>query len=240
MSRTHENRSDGFGAQYQGIITTYICCAKHSVNYKYTQLSYVEHNYNNDMSYINKLEDLMNLKENIETNHDNTSTEIKFFDVSSYFENNIDECCASNEMKFVKECFWKNKEKNHFKNNKINIAVHIRRENFHDRGQAGNRANVPNTYYLNIMNELREKYKDKELLFHIYSQGTINNFEVLQKEDVEFHLDEEITKTFVGLVAADILIISPSSFSYVAALLSDGIVYYKQFWHNPKKDWIIN
>lgn len=34
---------------------------------------------------------------------------------------------------------------------------------------------------------------------------------------------------------ADILIISPSSLSYVAALISDGEIYYKPFWHKPRK-----
>jgi hypothetical protein len=90
------------------------------------------------------------------------------------------------------------------------------------------------------MNEIRDKYKDKSLQFHIYSQGKKENFTNLENTDVEFHLNEELTNTFIGLVAADILILSPSSFSYVAGLLSDGIVYYKEFWHNKKRDWIIS
>jgi hypothetical protein len=155
-----------------------------------------------------------------------------------YTEANIDLCNENNHMQFIKDCFWENKERNHFKNNKMNIAVHIRRENIADNGQCGYRGTTPNSYYLNIMNEIREKYKDTPLQFHIYSQGVIENFKELEKEDVEFHLDEEITQTFVGLVAADILVLSPSSFSYVAGLLSDGIVYYKPFWHNKKRDWV--
>lgn len=239
MSMTHENRKDGFGAQYQGIITTYISCIKHNIIYKYTPLFDVEHNYDNDPNYINQLEELMNLKNNIENNHDFSSTEIIFRNSSVYFEANIDECCNSDAMKFIKECFWQNKEKDYFKNNKMNISIHIRRENSHDRGGAGDRITTPNIYYLNIMNKIREQYNNKELLFHVYSQGSIENFRDFEKEDVQFHLNEQIPTTFIGLVAADILIISPSSFSYIAALLSDGIVYYKQFWHNPKKDWII-
>ena len=67
----------------------------------------------------------------------------------------------------------------------------------------------------------------------------MNNFAILQKEDVIFHLDEDICKTFTELVAADILLTSPSSLSYVAALISDGEIYYKQFWHKPRSNWII-
>ena len=32
---------------------------------------------------------------------------------------------------------------------------------------------------------------------------------------------------------------SASSFSYIAAILTDAEVYYLPFWHKPKKEWII-
>ena len=140
-------------------------------------------------------------------------------------------------MTFIKNCFWKNKNKN-FYNNNINIAVHIRRENIEDRGLAGDRATTPNNYYLNIMNRIREKHKNA--LFHIYSQGELINFQELIKDDVIFYLNHDIINTFIGMVSANILVISPSSFSYVAALISDGEIYYKPFWHKPRKSWIIN
>lgn len=239
MSYTHENRIDGFGAQYQGIITTLIFCKENNLKYIYSPLSSVEHNYDNDPNYINKLEKLINLKDNIKDQCEIGPQQLLFGNISNNFEQNIDKYCNSDSMKFIKDCFWEGKERNHFKNNKINIAVHIRRENLHDKGNAGDRANTPNEYYIRIMNEIRKKYNNQLLQFHIYSQGEIENFKDLENIDVEFHLNEEITKTFTGLVAADILILSPSSFSYIAGLLSDGIVYYKPFWHNPKKEWVL-
>jgi hypothetical protein len=53
------------------------------------------------------------------------------------------------------------------------------------------------------------------------------------------HLDESVEAAFSGLVFADALITSASSFSYVAAMLTDGVVYYKKFWHKPSMKWII-
>jgi hypothetical protein len=41
-----------------------------------------------------------------------------------------------------------------------------------------------------------------------------------------------------GMATADTLIISRSSFSYLAALFSEGIVIYFPFWHQPLKDWL--
>ena len=238
---------DGFGSQYQKIIETYIYCKKKNLQFAYKPLNSVEHNYDNDIEFNNKLENLMNLKNNI-INVEKNMANVEGLDyirnnIMNFFEENIDDCCESEHMDFIKKCFWQNKERNFFDINKLNIAVHIRRENKQDIlvGGAGPRATTPNTYYLKIMNSIREKYKDsnKELLFHIYSQGDMTQFEELVKDDVKFYLNYDIIKSFTGMVSADILVISPSSLSYVAAMISDGEVYYKRFWHNPRKNWII-
>jgi len=54
-----------------------------------------------------------------------------------------------------------------------------------------------------------------------------------------FHLNENLFDTFTGLVAAEILVTSRSSFSYSAAILSDGEIYYQPFWHPPGEKWIV-
>ena len=234
---------DGFGSQYQKVIQTYIYCKNNNLNFVYNPFKNIEHNYNNDSEYNNKLEELINLKNNIYNLELNMNVEYLDYGtvIMPYFESNIDEFCKSEHMNFIKHCFWRNKDKNFFNNNKINIAVHIRRENSDDKGCADERITTPNSYYLNIMNIIRKKYNnsDKNLLFHIYSQGDISNFKELENNDVMFYLDYDIVKSFIGMVASDVLVISPSSFSYVAALISDGEIYYKNFWHKPRKEWII-
>ena len=238
MNYTTIHQTDGFGAQYQKIILTYIFCKLHNLNFLYTPFTSIEHNYNNDDNYEEKFEAFINLKNNI-ANINNNANSINFHSiVLKYCESNIDTVCKSEHLEFIKKCFWEHKDRNVFNNTNINIAVHIRRENIHDKGLAGTRVTTPNIYYLNIMNSIREKYKNNNLQFHIYSQGNIENFKMLKENDVKFHLDEDIRTTFLELVAANILVTSPSSFSYCAALLSDGEIYYKRFWHNPRKEWI--
>lgn len=238
MNYTTIHQTDGFGAQYQKIILTYIFCKLHNLNFLYTPFTSIEHNYNNDDNYKEKIEAFINLKNNI-ANINNNANSINFHSiVLKYCESNIDTVCKSEHLEFIKKCFWEHKDRNVFNNTNINIAVHIRRENIHDKGLAGTRVTTPNIYYLNIMNSIREKYKNNNLQFHIYSQGNIENFKMLKENDVKFHLDEDIRTTFLELVAANILVTSPSSFSYCAALLSDGEIYYKRFWHNPRKEWI--
>jgi hypothetical protein len=234
--------SDGFGAQYQRIIQTYIYCKCHKFEFYYCQITKIDHNYENNNDYISNMETTINLKGNIQNGSTNNCRQIDYGTlVLPWFDNNIDNCCKSEHMSFIKKCFWEHKSKNVFNNNCLNVAIHIRRENLHDNGQAGERITTPNEYYLKIMNTIRNKHdNNKQLKFHIYSQGSISNFKLLQKEDVIFHLDEDICKTFIELVGADILVTSPSSLSYVAALISDGEIYYKPFWHKPCSHWNIN
>ena len=86
---------------------------------------------------------------------------------------------------------------------------------------------------------IKQKYYDKDLLFHIYSQNDISDYDTFDKTNIMFHLNENLFDTFIGLVASDILITSASSLSYSAAILSDGEIYYKPFWHTPGNKWII-
>jgi hypothetical protein len=50
---------------------------------------------------------------------------------------------------------------------------------------------------------------------------------------------ESAYETFIGLLNADIVIISKSSFSYLAGLLnSDSLVIYPEQWDPPLSTWI--
>jgi len=238
--------ADGFGAQYQKIIQTYLYCKMHGLSYAYTPFSNMEHNYTNDTDFIKKKEDLINLYKNVPLSNQTDNVVIMDFfkQVRSWYDadktqHNISIACESEHMDFIKECFWENKERDVYKNGKKNVAIHIRRSNPHDLGQAGDRITTPDEYYLRIMEYIRKKYNNAELLFHIYSQGNEEDFIKFVSEDVVLHIDEDIDTSFICMVGADILVTSPSSLSYVAALISDGEIYFKQFWHMPRKEWII-
>lgn len=238
---TNKNLSDGFGAQYQKIIQTYIYCRIKHFPFAYTPLEKVQHNYDNDNRFVEKLEKLMNLKDNIMNINVNMNSQALDYGsiVRNFVDENIDNCCENEHMEFIKKCFWEKKEKDFFKNRKINIAIHIRRyDNAYDNGNSELRITPPNDYYLNVMNHIRKKYSNNELNFHVYSQGSISNFKELIDKDVIFYLDHDIIDTFIGMVAAEILVISPSSFSYVAGLMNDGEIYYTPFWHSARKNWI--
>jgi hypothetical protein len=238
--------NDGFGSQYQKIIECYIFSKFNNLIFHYRPFSSIEHNYDNDSLFIKKKEKFINLIDNIENiNFEQYKYTIVTHETFMYnfFEKNIDICCNSEHMKFIKNCFWKNKDKNVFKNENMNIVIHIRRLNAHDGGitNAGDRITNNNNYYLNIINTIKKKHSNKKVLFHIHSQGKLENFfEFSNQENIILKLNDDSECSFIEMVAADILVISPSSFSYTAALLSDGEVWYKPFWHRPLKKWIIS
>jgi hypothetical protein len=241
MFSTVEERSDGFGAQFQTMIYCILIAETSGKKYIHTPIKSMEHNYENDPEFINKIENLMNLKNNyecIKNPHDVKNCEIFTpHHLIELFESNINFYLNSESLKNIKTIFWKNKNRNFFNNDKINVAVHIRRRNIHDNRIDGTDTNTE--YYFNIINIIKEKYinNNKSLLFHIYSQNDISDYDNFDKTDIQFHLNENIFDSFIGMVAADILVTSRSSLSYTAAILSDGEIYYQQFWHPPGEKW---
>lgn len=237
---TSITRSDGFGAQFQNIVYDILYAQANGYEYLYTPIQNIEHNYNNDENFIHYIEDIMNIKNNY-TNDRCRENNIDCVHVANsgitykFIESDIDKYVNYNSMKRIREVFWQNKDKNFFNNDKINVAVHIRRPNTHDSRIDG--TNTPDQYYKIVMDIIRERYDKTKLLFHIYSQGDYENFKTFENNDTIFHLNENLSETFTGMVASHILVTSRSSLSYVAALLNENHIYYLNFWHPPLNDW---
>jgi hypothetical protein len=241
MFCTVEDRADGFGGQFQTRIYCILIAENSGKKYIHTTVKTMEHNYDNDPEFLNNIENLMNLKNNYASIKNPTRVKnceiLNFMKLIEEFESNINFYLNSDSLKNIKNTFWKNKNRNFFNNGKINIAVHIRRPNIHDNRVYG--ADTKTEYFFNIINVIKNKYNDKPLLFHIYSQNDISDYDEFDKTDIQFHLNENLFDSFTGMVAADVLVTSKSSLSYVAAILSEGEIYYTPFWHPPKENWIV-
>lgn len=231
---TNPKRNDGFGAQYQTIIYSVIYAELNNYKFLYTPFEKMEHNYDDDNNFIKKKEDLINFIGNFEINKDKNFIEKDVFKFINFFESNLNKCVSSESLKKIKKIFKENKI-NPFDKNYFNIAIHVRRPNSHDNRLQG--ADVPDCLFLEIIEKLRIKYKNA--LFHIYSQGNYENFLIFENNDTILHIDEELEDTFTDMVFSDLLVLSPSSLSYVAGILNDGIVYYIPFWHPPLPGWNI-
>jgi hypothetical protein len=227
----------------------------------------IAHNYTGDPQFIENMETLMNLKSNYVNYdvliNNNTVFTPDFYDIFNYIEKNIDVCMRSKSMKRIKEHYWSNKNCENERTRLYRIrderdngdtqyvgythhlALHIRRPNCDDTRPNGGEE-YTNEYYIQTMLNIREKYKNyyehNRIQYHVYSQGKTENFANIYNhpilgKDVMMHLDDNTEETFIGMTVADILVTSASSYSYVAAFLSKGDIYYSDFWHKPCSWW---
>jgi len=230
------SRNDGFGAQFQQMLAVILYSENNNMRYAHKSIVQAEHNYDDNESYIENIENLMNLRGNYEDYNKVPKEDVTGIgapEIYHYFDANIDQYLESQSMENIRKVFWANKDRNVFKNTFLNVAVHVRRPNSHDSRLEG--ADTPDSYYLNAINHIRSNYSN--IRFHIYSQGNEKDFEVFKADDTELHLDTDLTDTFTQMVGADILVMSRSSLSYAAAILSKGIVYYLPFWHMKASKW---
>ncbi len=252
---THGNRSDGFGAQFLSIIGSAVYAEFNNKEYVYTPFKTMQHNYDNDPDFITKKEWLINFLDNFDINKSNTIFNLDY--AFWYFlceesrgvfgarrwttltpdpKFSMADCANSIVLKKIKTIFKANKNiNNYFNNENFNIAIHMRRHNPHDDRIAG--TDMSDSVYLNTIERLRTKFAFKNPLFHVYSQGDSKDFEIFNAPDIMLHLNESIENTFTSLVLADLLVVSTSTFSYTAGILSEGIVYYIPFWWKPFPDW---
>ncbi len=220
---------DGFGSQFHGIITAVIYASLNNKKFVYTPLKKIDDTIDSDLS---KKEWLINFINNVEINEKNHDNHCKFY--KKYFDENIFECANCVVLNNIRKLFKANKNtKNYFHNKNLNVAIHI-----NDIDTSSNIINKSNNFYPDIIKKLRTMYSSRNILFHIFSKGNKENFNVFTGEDIILHLDKSTEDTFCSMVFADILVTAPSSFSYVAGILSENLVYYVPFLYKPLPHWI--
>lgn len=235
---TNFERNDGFGGQFQSLIASVIYAELNAAKFVYTPFKVMAHNYDNDPDFIAKKEWLINFKGNFEINNGSYKTlSLNHIDFIRFFEAHIVQCAHSQALKTMKKIFRANKDiKNYFDGRTFNIVLHVRRPNAHDTRIEG--ADAPDTLFLHVIHRLRVMYGAKSPMFHVFSQGSSENFKAFNAPDVQLHLNDSVEDSFTAMVLADVLVAAASSFSYVAGILSDGAVYYIPFWHTPLPGWI--
>jgi FkbM family methyltransferase len=230
---------DGFGENLKYLIYTLLYSEYVREEFHYTPFNdLLEHNYDNDPDFVKKKERLLNIIHHYPIVKDNIDYKtIGKFDLLYFFENNVDFCSNSMGLKTLKTIFRK-ANRNRYDISRLNIAIHIRRMNTVDIQNNINfdqipGTDVPNDLYKTIIGQFRQHYKDS--VIHVYSQGDEKDFDF--GDDVVLHLNDPLEETFIDLVYADIVVIAPSSFSYSAGLLSEGIVYFIQSSNTPLPSW---
>lgn len=261
---TCAGKTDGLGAQAQAIYSAMLYSHVNSIPYCHTSLKEIAHNYDNDLHFNDKAEqffgfcegekNINHLQDYAIVNLDEISllsikktlgylilSDEKIIFQKSHYHNYTDGIASTyREIRQVlQKKYYTNLKDNPFNGQKkhLQIAYHIR------RGDVDNTDTLRYTGNSQIYESILEL---KAILDHlnipstisIYSQGKTEDFGNLT-DIAQLHLNGTIFDDFNRLVQSDILFMAKSSFSYCAALLSDGIVVYEPFWHQPLDEWYI-
>jgi len=199
-----------------------------------------------DVYHTIRIDDYNNLIKFI----DNNQTEDNYFIIlsgsllMSYTNSHIDKLIL-NMPKLKSRIQYRTEYK--YKKNCINVALHIRRYTRTDCDPAPCRElyspdNNKGEYYETLIKQLDQLIPDRAIEYHIYSQGNMAEFQRFSElklinpyATIVFHLDEFAILSMSLLMTADILIMSNSSFSYLAHFYSDGILLQRASFYQKMK-----
>ncbi|MDP5015757.1 MAG: hypothetical protein NWQ43_00315 [Dolichospermum sp.] len=258
---TCSGKKDGAGAQALAIMSTILFARDLGLTYLHTPFSQIAHNSDRNNLWEYKWENFLSLGKGELHINDVQKSGIEVVDLYKLSKLSINK---PNILYNVRECHkYANLFPDRYLNlsnifrtkylasdktiydlntssQKINVAIHVRRGDINSSGLYSVRY-THNSCILNILNRIIKVLNDLGLDSSIclYSQGKIEDFGELQNLNINFHLNQCVFTTFHQLVTADIFLMSKSTFSYTAALLSEGIKIYEHFYHRPLKDWLL-
>lgn len=254
---TCTGKIDGIGAQAQAVLSTILFAREFGLVYAHTPFKEIAHN-TDKQDAARKWESFLGLGQGevgIETlrleqlnvvrvdsprkirNRKNTLYIIRH---CHEFADEVPNCYLKLKKRILQK--YKSVQRNSFQLHqqagRINIALHIRRG---DVSAASADRFTDNRYYYKILTDLLSVLDALQLSssIHLYSQGTVEDFSEFEEFHLSYHLDECPFETLHNLIEADVLVMSKSSFSYSAALLSNSVKLYQPFWHKPLRNWIV-
>jgi hypothetical protein len=120
----------------------------------------------------------------------------------------------------------------------LTAAIHLRRGDVSASRNA--RRFVGDDLVLRQIERLRQAVAPlgRTLTINLYSEGRAEDFRAFADAGCNLHVSEDAFEAFHNMVTADILMIAPSTFSRVAALLSRGIVLDRQPVSPPFSGWL--
>ena len=262
---TCSGKTDGLGAQTQAIYSALLYAAVHKISYCHTPLNEIAHNYSQDSSFSATAERFFSFSKGEKSirdlNHNHLIINLDFITFlsiklliqylfrsdmkvvfeKSHFHNYTNKISPKYTLikKSLQDKFYTNQKPilvNH-DSTVLNIAFHIRRG---DVNQADIARFTDNERILSTLQTITYHLNQKEIAYKlsIYSQGKKEDFGNLSSL-ATLYLNGNVFEDFHHLVKADVLFMAKSSFSYSAALLSDGLIVYEPFWHPPLNEWLL-
>jgi hypothetical protein len=233
---------DGFGSQYQRIFGTISLALELNFEYVHTTVTYL---YLENSNYIKDIDEYFCLKyfknvKDITYNkiirlHNPTLNDFKNIEDNTLviieFPYNILENNLHIYYKGINKLLPIKNNINNLDNN--TIGIHIRRNeiiNMKDRF-------ISIDFYKNLIDKLNLTFK-KSTFYIVSDNNHLNEFDVFNEfTNLNIINKENLIKSFDILTNVNKLIISKSSFSYLAGLYNKNSVYYIDFWHKKLPHW---
>jgi hypothetical protein len=227
---TITGKTDGFGAQYQAIMSGIAICKYKNYEYLHTPIKKI-----NNVKTINEINEI-NKFIGIKNKNDNKSIDIKEeFSYEVHTSSNPSIYYTKEVINIIRNYYYST-SKPDIEN--IDIAIHIRRgdviKNTFGPGKIDRFTD--DNFYTEIINKLLIKYPT--YIINIYSEGKVEDFSIKGHDRLRFHLNRDLITTYHSLVKAKVLIMAKSSLSYSAGILNENKIYYIDFWHKKLDDWI--
>lgn len=132
----------------------------------------------------------------------------------------------------------------------FNIAIHVRRNvvinnrTIDEPEEIKKRRYTGVEYYITVLESILNSIQlERPVKIYLFSQADPKEFDVLKKYgEVKYCFDMDEKASFLHLIYADLLITSKSSFSYSAAVLSNGVIVgIPDYWQDyPQADnWFV-
>jgi hypothetical protein len=123
-------------------------------------------------------------------------------------------------------------------NRPLVAAVHVRRGDITPGRPAGRY--TKNGVIVRSMRDLQSVISDLGLTceFHLHSEGEPKEFQCFAELGCALHLNADALWTMRQLIEADVLLMSKSSFSYVAALINAGVKLYEPCMNPGLTEWV--
>lgn len=118
------------------------------------------------------------------------------------------------------------------------VAIHVRRGDITPGRPAGRY--TKNGVIVRSVQSLRKIVGDLGLRcdFQLYSEGAPEEFQCFAELGCSLHLNTDALWTMRQLIESDVLVMSKSSFSYVAALINAGVKLYEPCMNPGLSEWV--
>lgn len=255
---TCSGQSDGVGSQATSILSAQIYAYNNNFTYVHSPFFKISHNYERSKSWESTWESFLNLGNGYPQISDFSKSKITEIEFSKF--KSADQLSTDRIYRFPRLGPLSSKYFDYFhpvllrhrfnfhsfhhssslNPNNFNIAIHIRRGDVSlDKNPKHRNRYTENNLILRTISQLRSLFEGPDTVFHLYSEGTADQFQQFVSTDTILHLDESPFDSLVQMIKSDVFVTAKSSFSRLAAYLkSDTATLIDLRGRKSSLDWI--